>query len=115
MKLPLRKKGTAWKGLPSKVRSGEDTVPIRIVNGYIDGDSKYRTLGGWDEKDGITLSTMMTRKQAQITLWHEVLHEALEQAGVKSEKVEAFIDAIDDQSLDILQRNPKLRRFLFND
>ena len=114
MKLPLRKKGTAWKGMPRKIRAGEDVVRIKIVNGYIDGEKTYRTLGSWDEKDGIRLSTMMSRQQAKVTLWHEVLHEALEQAGVKSERVEAFIDAIDDQSLDILQRNPKLRRFLFS-
>lgn len=113
MKLPLRKKGTPWKGTPKRIRAGEDRVRVRVINGYVGDEKKYRTLGGWDEH-GITLSTMMTRSQARVTLWHEVLHEALEQAGVKSEKVEAFIDAIDDQSLDILRRNPKLRRFLFS-
>lgn len=99
--------------MPKRIRAGEDRVRVRVISGYIGGETKYRTLGSWDEK-GITLSAMMSRRQAQVTLWHEVLHEALEQAGVKSERVEAFIDAVDDQSLDILQRNPKLRRFLFD-
>ena len=112
MKLPLRKKFTPWKGLPKKFTAGEDRVAIKLVTGYVGGEKKYRTLGGWDEK-GIILSVMMTREQARLTLFHELFHEALEQAGVKSEKVEPFIDAVDDQLFRIIDSNPKLRRFLF--
>lgn len=114
MKLPLRKSFYPWKGLPKKVHAGDDVVHIFVVSGYVGNDTKGRALGDWS-KHGIRLSAMMTREQARITLWHEVLHESLEQAGVKSGQVEAFIDAVDDQSLSILQRNPKLRKFLFDD
>jgi len=104
-------------GVPKKVFVGDDVVRIKQVAGYIGSDVVNRTLGGHYGRGGIELSTFATRPSLRLILFHELLHEALDQAGIKNKTPEAelFMDGIDDWMLNMLRDNPKLRKFLFED
>ena len=76
-------------------------------------------LGGDYKKNRIRIAKGMTRSQVRKTLLHELMHHLWERADLHSvlsvKTEELVIDSLDAWMFTVLNENPDLRDFLFED
>lgn len=94
-------------GIPQSVRVGAFEYTIRIEDDLKDGSQK---LDGWIQHSQtlILLDRSLSAQVMRVTLWHEVLHGIMVQAGHDDVLKDPEIEALAHGIVGVLRDNPWL-------
>ena len=91
------------------VHIGPSRFTVAQTPGLRDGDEQVYGITRHDTCEILIDSTLCPQAKYQ-TLWHEVVHVIMTQAGHEGEHDETMVSALSYGIVDVLQRNPKLRK-----
>lgn len=92
-----------------RVQVGPTEYRVYRVNGLHDGNQKLdgQILCG---ERAIKLEASLDTQSERVTLWHEILHAILTQAGHNNPQAgEGIVEALSFGIIDVLRQNPALR------
>jgi len=92
----------------NKIKIGSQTFKITHVTDLHNGSNE---LDGWLQpwKSSITLDTRLDVFSTRQTLWHEIIHQLVNLAGIKEVVPESAIDSLSYGIIQILEDNKFIR------